>query len=77
MGTYFGALDAFFPGELALSGDLRRAARLEDSCCRIHAPPKTVDLSKAVFNTEAPRCKGPGRTTEAHVCVFSPRVLRR
>ena len=34
-GAYFGALDAFFPGELALSGDLRRAARLEDSCYRM------------------------------------------
>src|SRR6516165_9770143 len=31
-GTYFGALDAFFPGELALSGDLDRARRLEESC---------------------------------------------
>jgi len=32
VGTYFGALDAFFPGELALSGDLERARRLEESC---------------------------------------------
>jgi mannosidase alpha-like ER degradation enhancer 2 len=29
--TYHGALDAFFPAVLALSGDLGRAARLEDS----------------------------------------------
>jgi ER degradation enhancer, mannosidase alpha-like 2 len=29
--TYYGALDAFFPAVLALSGDLGRAARLEDS----------------------------------------------
>jgi ER degradation enhancer, mannosidase alpha-like 2 len=33
--TYFGALDAFFPGELALSGDIGRARRLEDSCYRM------------------------------------------
>jgi Glycosyl hydrolase family 47 len=33
--TYFGALDAFFPGELALSGHLKRAARLEDSCYKM------------------------------------------
>lgn len=33
--TWFGALDAYFPGELALSGDLTRAARLEDSCYRM------------------------------------------
>jgi ER degradation enhancer, mannosidase alpha-like 2 len=31
----FGALNAFFPGVLALSGDLRRARRLEDSCFRM------------------------------------------
>jgi ER degradation enhancer, mannosidase alpha-like 2 len=34
-GTYFGALDAFFPGELALSGDMPRARRLEDSCYKM------------------------------------------
>ncbi len=30
--TLFGALDAFFPAVLALSGDLPRAERLEQSC---------------------------------------------
>jgi mannosidase alpha-like ER degradation enhancer 2 len=35
VGTYFGALEAFFPGELALSGDLERAKRLEESCYRV------------------------------------------
>ena len=29
--TYYGALDAFFPAVLALSGDVNRAARLQDS----------------------------------------------
>lgn len=29
--TWYGALDAFFPGLLALSGDVERAARLQDS----------------------------------------------
>jgi ER degradation enhancer, mannosidase alpha-like 2 len=29
--THYGALDAFFPAVLALSGDLRRAARLQES----------------------------------------------
>lgn len=33
--TFFGALDAFFPGELALSGDLDRAQRLEESCYKM------------------------------------------
>ncbi len=33
--TYFGALYAFWPGALALGGDLERAARLEDSCYRM------------------------------------------
>lgn len=31
----FGALDAYFPGELALSGDLNRAQRLEDSAYKM------------------------------------------
>jgi mannosidase alpha-like ER degradation enhancer 2 len=35
VGTYFGALDAFIPGELALSGDLDHAKRLEESCYRM------------------------------------------
>lgn len=33
--TAFGALYAFFPAVLALSGDLNRATRLEDSCYRM------------------------------------------
>jgi len=33
--SYFGALDAFFPGELALSGDVARARRLEDSAFKM------------------------------------------
>ncbi len=47
--TYFGALDAFFPGELALSGDLKRAARLEDSCYQMWnvagIEPEVIDYS--------------------------------
>lgn len=35
MGTRFGALEAFWPGELALSGDLDRARRLQDSCYKM------------------------------------------
>ena len=34
-GTLFGALDAFFPAVLALSGDIRRARDLEESCLRM------------------------------------------
>jgi hypothetical protein len=30
--TWFGALDAFFPAVLALSGDVKKAARLQESC---------------------------------------------
>jgi len=33
--THFGSLDAFFPAVLALSGDLRRARDLEESCLRM------------------------------------------
>jgi ER degradation enhancer, mannosidase alpha-like 2 len=35
VGTEFGALDAFFPGTLALSGDLERARKLEDSAYKM------------------------------------------
>ena len=35
VGTTFGSLDAFFPGTLALSGDLDRAKRLEDSAYKM------------------------------------------
>lgn len=35
VGTTFGALDAFFPGTLALSGDLDRARQLEDSAFKM------------------------------------------
>jgi Glycosyl hydrolase family 47 len=49
-GTYFGALDAFFPGELALAGDIRRARRLEDSCFKMWnlygIEPEVIDYSK-------------------------------
>lgn len=34
-GTLFGALDAYFPAVLALSGDLNRAEKLEDSCFKM------------------------------------------
>jgi ER degradation enhancer, mannosidase alpha-like 2 len=34
-GTEFGALDAFFPGTLALSGDIDRARKLEDSAYKM------------------------------------------
>jgi hypothetical protein len=35
VGTDFGALDAFFPGTLALSGDLDRGRKLEDSAYKM------------------------------------------
>jgi mannosidase alpha-like ER degradation enhancer 2 len=35
VGTRFGSLDAFFPGTLALSGDLDRATKLEDSAYKM------------------------------------------
>ena len=49
-GTLFGALDAFFPGELALSGDLDRARRLQESCYKMWTAfgiePEELDYSK-------------------------------
>jgi mannosidase alpha-like ER degradation enhancer 2 len=47
--TQFGALDAFFPGALALSGHTGRAARLEDSAFKIWnvagIEPEVIDYS--------------------------------
>jgi hypothetical protein len=45
--TWFGALDAFFPALLALSGDVPRAERLQDSSFRMwqlyHIKPEVID----------------------------------
>ena len=45
--TEFGALDAFFPAVLALSGDLPRAQRLLDSCFRMW---NVYGIEPEVFN---------------------------
>ena len=50
IGTKFGALDAFFPGTLALSGDTDRARRLQESCYKMWTTygiePEELDYSK-------------------------------
>jgi ER degradation enhancer, mannosidase alpha-like 2 len=47
--THFGALDAFFPAVLALSGDLHRAGRLQESAFRMWTQfgiePEEIDYS--------------------------------
>ena len=47
--TYFGALDAFFPGTLALSGDTDRGRKLEDSAYKMWTlfgiEPEVLDYS--------------------------------
>ena len=49
MQTHFGALDAFFPAVLALSGDLNKAAELQQSCYKmwmLHGiEPEVIDYS--------------------------------
>jgi len=49
VGTKFGALAAFFPAALALSGDLKRAEQLEESCYRmwtlVGVEPEQIDYS--------------------------------
>ena len=49
-GTLFGSLDAFFPGTLALSGDVDRARRLQESCYKMWTlfgiEPEELDYSK-------------------------------
>jgi mannosidase alpha-like ER degradation enhancer 2 len=48
--TYYGSLDAFFPAVLALSGDLDRAKRLQDSSYKMWnltgIEPEVLDYSK-------------------------------
>jgi len=55
--TVYGALDAFFPAVLALSGDLNRARRLQQSSFRMwqlnHIEPEELDFSSM-------RVKSPG-----------------
>jgi ER degradation enhancer, mannosidase alpha-like 2 len=56
-GTHFGALAAFFPGTLALSGDLNRAARLEDSCYKMWT---TFGIEPEVINYDTMKILFPG-----------------
>jgi ER degradation enhancer, mannosidase alpha-like 2 len=56
-GTHFGALAAFFPGTLALSGDLNRAARLEDSCYKMWT---TFGIEPEVINYDTMKILSPG-----------------
>lgn len=48
--TWFGALDAFFPGTLVLAGDIETAARLQESCLkmwnRYGIEPEQIDYVK-------------------------------
>lgn len=56
-GTDFGALAAFFPGTLALSGDLSRAARLEDSCYKMWT---TFGIEPEVMDYDTMKIVSPG-----------------
>jgi ER degradation enhancer, mannosidase alpha-like 2 len=56
-GADFGALAAFFPGALALSGDLNRAAKLEDSCYKMWT---TFDIEPEVMNYDTMKIVSPG-----------------
>ncbi|MBZ5551149.1 MAG: glycoside hydrolase family 47 protein [Acidobacteriia bacterium] len=53
----FGALDAFFPGVLALSGDLDRAQRLQASSYRMWMK---FGIEPEVFNYQTQRAEDPG-----------------
>jgi glycosyl hydrolase family 47 len=55
--TTFGALDAFFPAVLALSGDLDRAQRLQASSFRMW---KKFGIEPEVFNYQTQRVEEPG-----------------
>ena len=62
--TQYGALDAFFPGLLALSGDVDRAARLQDSSMRM-------------WRLEGDRAGGPGLQDDDHRLAGLSAAARR
>ena len=53
----YGALDAFFPAVLALSGDLKRASRLQDSSFAMW---KQAEIEPEVFDYRAKQIKSAG-----------------
>jgi mannosidase alpha-like ER degradation enhancer 2 len=55
--TTYGALDAFFPAVLALSGDLKRAKRLQDSSFRMW---NEVGIEPEEFDYRARKITSPG-----------------
>ena len=55
--TTFGALDAFFPGLLAISGDVPRARRLQDSSFRMW---QVHDIEPEVFNYQTMKVEHAG-----------------
>lgn len=55
--TTYGALDAFFPGVLALSGDLSRAKRLQDSSFKMW---NVHGIEPEVFNYQTMKVDHPG-----------------
>jgi ER degradation enhancer, mannosidase alpha-like 2 len=55
--THYGALDAFFPGVLALSGDLERAKRLQDSSYKMWTK---HGIEPEVFDYKTEEVKYPG-----------------
>jgi len=55
--TTYGALDAFFPAVLALSGDLKRAQRLQDSSFRMW---NQAGIEPEEYDYQALKIKSPG-----------------
>lgn len=80
-GTYFGALAAFFAGELALSGDLDRARRLQDSSFKMWTTygvePEAVDYKtmKIAYNGYALRPEIVESAYYLHQVTNDPRYL--
>jgi mannosidase alpha-like ER degradation enhancer 2 len=80
-GTYFGALAAFFAGELALSGDLDRARRLQESSFKMWVTygiePEAVDYKtmKIAYNGYALRPEIVESAYYLHQLTSDPRYL--
>lgn len=78
---YFGALDAFFPGTLALSGDLDRARKLEESAFKMWTTfgiePEVIDYTnmKIAYNGYALRPEIVESAYYLHHFTGDPRYL--
>ena len=76
-GTSFGSLEAFYPALLSLSGDMKRAKALEESCFRMwtlyHIEPEEIDYATMKVTAKAIS----SASGNYRVCILSLSAYRR